>query len=224
MESHAIRHPDGDSCAETIHHYEFWREVATLTGKDSYDEATWVNGRLYFRSDFSRKMQDWPAWNEAGEWAAWIIEPTPEGNYNVLRSLKHERAKERSEEVEATFSKMADAGKYIILQVGDERRLALRLQTLFIKWEAAGLDPRIEVTSAGQQAVDDLVKRSPRLRRDFAQLHLKTYMLREDPSSYAIALVSRQPDMQVLALSYAELDEMLLDGMPEDVISKVSLG
>ncbi|VBA62292.1 hypothetical protein LAUMK41_05683 [Mycobacterium attenuatum] len=49
-------------------------------------------------------------------------------------------------------------------------------------------------------------------------------MLRERPDllSYAIVFVLKQPDAQVLALSYAELDAMLLDRMPEHSISKVS--
>lgn len=222
MESDRALGGDVDRYGEVIRNYEYWRRIATETGKNSYDEPDWANGRLYFRSNYLREVQRWPDWDQFGEWAAWIIEPTPGGCYNVLRSLKHEREKERSDEIEVTFSKVADAGKYITLQIGDERRLALGLETLFLKWEAEGPDPRIRITAAGEHAIEDFMRRTPGISRQFLEQHLRAYILRDDPTSYAIALASQQPDIQVLAYSYAELNAMLLDGMPTDITSKFS--
>jgi hypothetical protein len=217
-----VRRDDADQFAEIVRYYDLWRQIASLVGEQSYDEADWENGRLYFRSDYMNQMKQWPEAKQFGDWAAWIIEPTPDGYYNVLRSLKHEREKERSDEIEVVFSQITDAGKYIILQIGDARRLDLKLETLFMKWDAAELDPRIQIAPAGQKAVDYLLKRSPGLRREFAEQHLQQYTLRDDASSFGLALPSRQTDMQVLALSYDELNALLLDGMPESITARVS--
>jgi hypothetical protein len=210
-----------DEFSEVIRYYDLWRKVASVAGGGPYDEADWENDRLYFRSDYSDKLKKWPEWAKLGDWAAWIIAPTSKGYFCVLRSLMHERASQRSETIEVMFSHSVDAGKYIVLRMGDSLRSNLRLQTLFIRWNDRGLNPRIEVDPASPEVIDFLIRETPTLNRDFAEKHLKSYTLKDDPSSYGFALPSEQTNMEVLALSFEELTAALLDGMPESITSKV---
>lgn len=221
MDVHADGPAVDDGFADVIRYYDLWRKIAAVAGHGSYDEASWEEGRLYFRSDYSEKLKKWPEWAELGDWGAWIIAPTREGYFCVLRSLLHERAAHRSETIEVMFSHSTDAGKYIILQMGDSIRSDLRLQTLFIKWDDRGLDPRILIKPASREAIDYLNKERPSRIEGFIEKHLKSYTLEDDPSSYGFALPAEQANMEILALSFEELTAALLDGMPENITSKV---
>jgi hypothetical protein len=211
-----------DGSAEVIRYYELWRKIAVYTRDGSYDEADWKDDRLYFRSDYAEKVRKWPEWAELGDWGAWVIAPKKDGYICVLSSLRPERDTQRSERIEVMFSSFADAGKYIIMRIGDSIRSDLRLQTLFVKWEARGLNPRIEVEPANREAIGFLNRERPSLRARYAEEHLKRYALKDDPSSYGFAMAYEQPRMEVLALSFEELTAALLDGMPESVTSNVS--
>jgi hypothetical protein len=193
-----------------------------LIGSGPYDEPDWTDGRLYLRSDYSEKVRRWPEWAEKGYWGAWIIAPTPEEYFCVLRSLLHERASERTEDMQVIFSSFSNAGKYVIMRIGDSARVSLRLKSLFVEWKARGLDARIRVESASQEAVDFLTRRSPTRKEGFAAQNLKRYTLEDDPSSYGFALPSEQPRIGVLAVSFEELTSALLDGMPESITSQVA--
>jgi hypothetical protein len=214
---------DNDGLADVIRDYNLWRRIANSVGSGPYDEADWDDDRLYFRSDYSEKLREWPDWAQNGYWGAWIIAPTREGYFCVMRSLLHERAAQRSESIEAIFSHSADAGKYIVLQVGDSARYRLGLETLFMKWDARGFSSRIRIEPASREAVAFWNRESPTLKQGFAEKHLKSYTLEDDPSSYGFALPSEHVNMEVLALSFEELTEALLDGMPESITSEVSL-
>jgi hypothetical protein len=61
------------------------------------------------------------------------------------------------------------------------------------------------------------------MKEGFAEKHLKSYTLEDDPSSYGFALRAEQPRMEVLALSFEELTAALLEGMPESITSQVVL-
>jgi hypothetical protein len=215
----------GTEPAEVIRYYDLWRRIANFIGNGPYDEADWEDDRLYFRSDYSEKLKEWPKWAEFGDWAAWIVAPNPKGYICVLNSLKHEREAERTERIEVMFSRFSDAGKYVILRMGDSirSRSDIRLKTLFVNWEARGLDSRIRVEPTGREVIDFLTTERPTLEKDYAEKHLKRYALDDDPGSYGFALDSEQPRMGVLALSFEELTAALLDGMPESITSKVAL-
>ncbi|OMC16496.1 hypothetical protein A5736_18185 [Mycobacterium sp. SP-6446] len=123
------------------------------------------------------------------------------------------------------FSRFSDATKYVILRIGDSirSRSDIRLRTLFVNWEARGLDSRIRVQPASGEVIDLLTTERPTLEKDYAEKHLKSYVLDEDANSYGFALDSEQPRMEVLALSFEELTAALLDGMPESITSQVAL-
>jgi hypothetical protein len=210
-----------DGFAETIRYYGLWREIANFVGSGPYEEADWEDGRLYFRLDYWDKLREWPEWAQLGDWAAWIIAPTGAGYFCVMHSLKHERASQRSERIEVIFSHVPDAGKYIILQMGDSLRYRLGLETLSIKWRAQELNSRIQIAPAGREIIDFLIKERPTLEREYAVKHLKNYTLEHDASAYGFALPADQTNMEVLALSFEELTTALLDGMPESITSKV---
>ncbi|WP_231122656.1 hypothetical protein [Mycobacterium colombiense] len=214
-----------DGVAEVIRFYNLWRRIANFVGNGPYDEAEWVDDRLYFRSDYSGKLKKWPEWAEFGDWAAWIIAPKSEGYICVLHSLKHEREAERNERIEVMFSRFSDAGKYVISRLGDGIRSHrdIRLKSLFLNWEARGLDSQIRVESADLKTIDFLTTERPTMARDYAEQHLRRYTLEYDPDSYGFALDYEQPRMEVLALSFDELTSALLEGMPDSITSQVPL-
>lgn len=207
--------------AEVAFYYDLWRKLANSVGSGPYEEPDWHEGRLYFRSDYWDKIREWPQWGVRGDWAAWIIAPTPQGHFGVLRSLKHERASQRSEEIEVLFSRSVDAGKYVTSRIGDSLRSHLRLKTLFIRWDDRGLNPQLEVGPANPEVIDFLCRELPTLDREFAEQHLKRYTLKGNPGSYGYALPSEQTNMEVLALSFEELTAALLEGMPESITSQL---
>ncbi|OCB62970.1 hypothetical protein A5677_10970 [Mycobacterium malmoense] len=141
-----------------------------------------------------------------------------------MRSLRHERASKRSEKIEALFSHPVDAGKYIVLRMGDNLRSHLRLETLFMRWDDRGLSPLLEVASAEPDVIDFFCKKAPTLERESAERGLKRYALKADPRSYGFALPSEQTNMEVLALSFDELTATLLEGMPDSITSQISGG
>lgn len=208
--------------SEVVKHYNLWRKIANTSCRGSYDEPDVQNGRLYFRSDYSEKLKKWPEWAEQGDWGAWIIAPTNEGLYSVISSLTHERESERHERLSVLFSNFSDAGKYIIMRVGDGARVDLHLRTQFVKWDDRGLDPRISVQAANQETIDFFNERIPNLKEGFAKQHLKRYTFEDDPSSYGFAFSEDQPRMEVLALSFDELTSALLEDMPDSITSQAA--
>lgn len=223
MEVQSGASPKEEELAETVRHYNLWREVAHLAGDGPYEEPDWEAGRLYFRSDYSQKLKEWPEWAECGDWGAWIVAREPGGYICVSRSIMHERETTRTERIEVIFSRFLDAGKYIITQLGNSIRTRkdIRLNSIFINWEARGLNPDIKVEVASQKDIDFLTNRRNTLDKEYAEKHLKRYSLIDGPESYAIALDYERPRMEILALSFEELTAALLDGMPETITSKV---
>ncbi|MEC4764478.1 hypothetical protein VT930_15390 [Mycobacterium sherrisii] len=209
-----------DELVEVARYYDLWRGIANLVGDGPDDEPDWDAGRLFFRSDYSQKLKEWPKWAEFGDWGAWIITPEP-GYICVSHSLKHEREVFRTERMEVVFSSFLDAGKYVIMQLGDSMRTCsnVRLKSLFLNWEARGLSPGIKVQAASEKDIGLFI--DVRDDKEYAEKHLKRYSLVDSPGSYGIALDYEQPRMEILALSFDELTAALLDGMPETITSKV---
>jgi len=198
---------------DIVVYYDFWRRIVGLTRNVTYDPAQWEDGRVYFRSDYLE---------EHGDWAAWVIDPTHDGLYNVLSSRVPERSNDRHEHVEATFSRLDDAGKYIISQIGNSARMGVRLASLAIQWDDSGLDPRIDVARADSAAIDYLLRVQPSTVRNVAEQQLQVYRLREDPGIYAFAFPSKEAYMHVLALSFEELHLSLLDGIPDSITGRLT--
>lgn len=202
-----------------IRRYDFWRRAARVTRTDNPDKPDWDGGRLYFRSDYLDKVHDSPQWRAQGDWGAWIIDPTPEGNFTVSRSLVPERSNNRQETVAVTFSRLKDAGKYIVAQLGDSVRANLRLPTLAVQWDDSELISSIDAAPSEPAAIEYLVLADPSTNRQAAEQHLTTYRLRDDPNVYAVAFPG-DPYVRVLAISFADLHRSLLSGMPESVTGR----
>lgn len=211
--------------AEVVHYFRLWRGIANLVGNGPYDEPVWVDGDLFLRSDYSQKLSEWPEWAEFGDWGAWIVSPRQDGYTRVLHSIKHERQSQRTQRVEAMFTRFSDAGKYIILRIGDSVRSSkhIRLRTLFVEWESRGLDPRIHADPANQDIVDIFQAARPSLHANVAEKSLKIYRVDDGQTASAIALNHDQPRMQILVMSLGELTAALLEGMPESITSQVDL-
>jgi hypothetical protein len=131
-------------------------------------------------------------------WTAYIIELKDSG-YEVLRAST-ERRNEPAESQLAYFSRLEDAGKLVIWYVGEGLRMDCWLTPVTRMWQAEGLDPRVQKVQ-----VSDKIAR---------------YSLKADPGAYFEAYSGGiKPENHLLPLSYDDLDSVLLEGMPESVIS-----
>lgn len=133
-------------------------------------------------------------------WTAYIIEAKG-GGYDVLRSTTEHR-NEPFESLRGFFTSLDNAGKYVIANIGDSLRIELRIDPIYWAWEDSGLDPRVVQTSLGR--------------------YISKFELREDPTRYLVLQVGEmQPENRLLPLTYGELDELLLDGLPESVLARL---
>lgn len=154
--------------------------------------------------------KDEPAW-EAGRlhlrsgfpypgWTAYVLQPDNEG-CEVLR-VTSEHRNEPLESLCGVFSSVEGAGKYVLLNVGESLRISLRLDPIEWAWEDAGLDHRVRQLSLGQ--------------------YVSKFELKDDPTEYFVLQVGGiQPENKLLTLTYDELDALLLDGMPDSVLSQL---
>lgn len=176
--------------AELVIWYDRWRRIYGYAGKPPPDEAHWDGGRYYFR--FGYPYPDW--------WG-YIFEARADGHYGVLR-MSTERRMTPVESPMGTFSRIQDAGKFIIFSIAESLRVNCRIDPIGWKWEDAGLDPQVDTEIQS----DSVVK----------------YTLRTDPNVYFIMTRADIRCSYLLPLSYTELDAVLLDGFPESVTSRIS--
>ncbi len=168
---------------ELIARYEGWRKIYGQLGQPPPDEPVWAAGRLNLRSGYP-----YP------DWWAFVVEPVGDG-FNVLR-VTTERRNEPLETLAAFFTDIEDAGKYIIVNIGDDLRISLRLDPIEWAWEDAGLDPRVEQTSVSR--------------------YVSKFALKDDPERYFILQAGGvQPENRLLPLTYGEIDRLLFDGLPD---------
>jgi hypothetical protein len=179
--------------AALIARYNKWRRIYRYAGKSSSapDEPDFDNGRLWFRNGYP--MPDW---------TAYIIEENESREFRVLRAST-ERRNTPAEAQEAVFSRIEDAGKFILYKVATSLRVASHLASITQKWRDEGLDDRVEKSVVSEDQA--------------------RYTLRSDPSIYFIAYSGGiQPYNHILPLSYDELDDVLLEGFPATVTSQLA--
>lgn len=133
-------------------------------------------------------------------WLGYILDAS-EGGYRVF-TVTTERRNEPFESLAATFSDIDDAGKYIVWKVGSYLRIDLGLPSLTQRWTHEGLDHRVQVER-------------------LAEFESK-FELKDDPARYfVIRMGGVQPENRLLPMTYEELDALLLEGMPESVLSQL---
>lgn len=206
---------------EVTRRFERWRNIAKVIGQEPYDEPDFENGRLYFRYGYTAQAANWPDVDTKGDWSAYVIESSGADLFNVTRSLWHERDVERSHDLEAVFSQPEDAGKYVIAQVVDTIRIGCRAESQFIRWERQGLDPAVCVVRPPDSLIQYFVDSRPGTQLQFAEEYLKQYLRNSNPSAYGVTLPANWPYMQVIRLSFDELDTELLDGLPLETIPEL---
>ncbi len=183
---------DDPDIAELVMQYNYWRKIYAFAGKPPPDEAVWEDGRLNFRFGYPHP-----------DWWAYILEDTVDDNYRVLRAST-ERSDTPIESSKGIFSRIKDAGKFIIYGVAESLRIDCRLDPVSWKWDDAGLDSQVVADIQS----DKVVK----------------YVLRRDPSAYFIMTRGDMRYSHILPITYDELNAELLEGFPESVTSRISTG
>jgi hypothetical protein len=196
-----------------------WRAIQQRLGAPAYDEPTLENGNLYFRNGYVEGLQKWAHWKETGDWSAYIIESDPKGFINVKQSLKGERAAQRSTHVRVAFARLEDAAKYVIARVANSLRVSSGLASIIMKWDEAGLDPRVQIGDVSAVELEYMREACVGIRPGLLEEHLRRYFVAENPNAFALPLPSEAPLMNVLPMTFEELDAVLTDGLPRDALS-----
>lgn len=172
--------------------------------------SRWQRWRRIYTSA-GQPAHDEPRW-EAGRlhlrhgyplpgWTSYIVDPA-DGGYYVLTATT-ERRNSPLEASAGFFTDADDVSKYIIWTLGETLRMNRRLDPIAWAWEDSGLDARVRWTP----------------RAEF----VSKYELIADPSRYFILRTGGiQPENRLLPLTYDELVDQLLDGMPEELRSETS--
>lgn len=177
---------EAEGFAELIKHYDLWRRVYATAGKAPRNEADWKDGNLWLRDGYPRP-----------DWRAFVIQPQA-GGYKVFRATT-ERRDDPAMSPQGFFSRLQDAGKFVIAAVGDYLRIDRRLDPISWAWQDSGSDPAVEELIASDREV--------------------TYRLRGNSDAYCIMTLGDRPYSHVLPLTYDRLTNLLLEGFPEDVVA-----
>lgn len=169
---------------ELIDRYNKWRDAYLSVGRPAPNEPDWENSRLYFRIGYP-----YP------DWRAFIIDQTDDG-YQVLNAST-ERSTVATEGWKATFSRLEDAGKYVIATIADYLRIECKADPIALRWRVEGLDPLV--------VKDDLPD------------GLAKYVLRSDVYMITTAR-GIKPEHHVLRLSYDDLNQVLANGLPNEIV------
>ncbi|GAA3954171.1 hypothetical protein [Gordonia caeni] len=129
-------------------------------------------------------------------WTGYVIAPREDG-VDLFKVITERQAEPREVPL-ASFAAVDDAGTYILFLVGEGLRIKCGLVPLTPSWRAAGLDPRVAAVPL--------------------ERHVTRYELVDDPDRHMIVRAGGvQPEGRLLTLTYAELDALLRQGMPEAV-------
>ncbi|WP_078328113.1 hypothetical protein [Mycobacteroides salmoniphilum] len=174
---------------ELISQYENWRRIYSYVGRLSLNEPVWEDDRLHLRDGYPCEG-----------WTSLIVEPK-DGGCNVWRATT-ERRNEPHEGLVAFFSDIDDAGKYIIWDLGESLRMALRLDPVQWAWEDEGLDARVSQVPL--------------------ERYVSKFELKSDPSRYFVLQAGGiRPENHLLPLTYGQLDYLLLNGFPASIVSQL---
>ena len=192
---------DDTGLQQSADRYESWlRRWALATGTEpSRNVPELKDGRLWFRDRYP-----YP------DWTARIIEPSHDG-YLVLAATT-ERRNTPHITVEAIFSRLEDAGKHVIVFIGDMLRMECKLEPLYRQWRRSGISSAVE-KDAGDQQVIRFIADYNGVSPDTVQRLVHKYSVKAEPGRYAHLAASDEPTSQVLTLSYDELDALLTEGL-----------
>lgn len=176
--------------SELLGRYARWRDAFALAGYPILNEPDSVDGDLHFRSGYPNP-----------EWTAYVIRKV-EADYAVLR-VSTERRNEPIEGLQATFSTLELAGKYVIFDTGENLRVKLRVDPVTWGWRDSGLDSRVVKNETGNG--------------------MAKYVLSTNPDEYFVRPARGiTPINHLLPLSYGEVDALLLEGLPAAVVQRFS--
>ncbi|MBY0387387.1 MAG: hypothetical protein K2X56_04580 [Mycobacterium pseudokansasii] len=123
-----------------------------------------------------------------------------------------ERRKSPHGTVNAVFSCLEDAGKYVLAFVGDMLRLERGLEPLYRRWRQCGIGSALERSHADQRVVDFIADHND-VSRDVIRKFTHKYSVQRHPNRCAHLSSSDEPMSRVLTMSYDELDSMLIYGL-----------
>ncbi len=119
------------------------------------------------------------------------------------------------------FSRNADAGKAVVLNLGDDVRSDLRLKTLFVEWRDRGLSSQIQVEPADQPAAQFLKREMSTIKRDTLSNISSGTRSKTTLARTVMQCHRTQCTYNSSRYRFEELTAALLHGMPESITSKV---
>jgi hypothetical protein len=216
----ATQSADIDPMSQAIAAFNRYRLLQDCSRETPYDEPEVDDGRVYFRNGYRQGLvEGWPDWARRGDWSGYAIDLSRPEMYEVIFSRKPERSAERVESIDVTFSRIEDAVKYVLTKVGDTMRTRFGLSSLFVLWKARGLDPRLDKIPPTAAEIQRMIDLLPPGKAELVQKHLQRLVLREHPQVQSISFPGAEPYMNVIPLTYRELERALTHGLPDDVLA-----
>lgn len=189
-----------DLFADTVGSYESLRtEWSHVFRTQEWLAAEIEDGRVWFRRDYPHP-----------DWTAYAID-TGTGSAVVL-SVSTERRNVPLISVEAVFSRVEDAGKYIVATIGDLFRITARKNPIFWEWEDAGIAPNINITR-----VDDadlaLCREISGVQHQPASQFFKRYSVNGLQEISGLISDANAPLSRVMLLSFDEINRTFSAGL-----------
>ncbi|HZU48392.1 MAG TPA: hypothetical protein VFA16_14255 [Mycobacterium sp.] len=187
---------------ELVDRYETWRQRWLSTvGTTRGDAAEWSDSRLWFRDGYP-----YP------DWRGLALERS--GNGYLVLTVWTERRTSPGIAIKSMYSRLEDAGKYVIADIGDSLRKECGLEPLFQQWQRAGVRDGIAKSSDVDENIVRFIADRNGVSHDVIRRFTHKYSVKSEPSVYAYSATSSEPMVNVMLLSYDELDTLLCEGLP----------
>jgi hypothetical protein len=198
------------------------RAIQRCASTAPYDAPVTTDRRINFRTGYQEGLErGWSDWAATGEWSGYVIELTEPGEYDVSFLRMPERADTRSESLKASFTRLEDATKFIMINVLDSVRSNSGLESLFLTFRARGLDDRLMKVAPDEAAKQKMMARLSPDKKELVERHLQKIALKDDPLTSAVGFPGVEPYMNSIPLTYGEIETALIAGMAPTVLDCV---
>jgi hypothetical protein len=196
------------------------RAIQRCAGTTQYDAPVTTDDRINFYIGYQEGLErGWKNWAAAGEWSGYyVIELTGLAEYDVFFLRMPERSNIRSESLKASFTRLEDATKFIMIKVLDSVRSNSGLESLFLTFRGRGLDDRLIRVAPDAAAQRKMIARLSPDKKELVEKHLQKFVLKDDPLTCSIGFPGVEPYMNSMPLTYGEVEIALVTGMSPTVL------
>ncbi|MGH3638625.1 MAG: hypothetical protein ACRDUX_06315 [Mycobacterium sp.] len=104
------------------------------------------------------------------------------------------------------------------MNVLDSARSRHGLDSLFVMFRAIGLDQRVAKVAPDEASEAKVLALLPPDKEELVKNHLRKFVLKDDPLTSAVGFPGVEPYLNVLPMTYREVDSALTAGMPPPIL------